>query len=41
MNRHELELKAKEYRSIPFWSWNDKLDIEQLKKCALEVPHEA
>ena len=32
MNRHGLELKAKEYRSIPFWSWNDKLDIEQLKK---------
>ena len=24
--------KYKSYRSIPFWSWNDKLEIEELKK---------
>lgn len=32
MNRRELELKAQEYRSIPFWSWNDKLEPAELKK---------
>lgn len=32
MSKQELDLRTKNYRSIPFWSWNDKLDMEQLKK---------
>lgn len=27
-----IEEKSKNYRSIPFWSWNDKLEPERLKK---------
>lgn len=27
----EMEEIPNEYRSLPFWSWNDKLDQEELK----------
>lgn len=32
MIMQELELKTKEYRTLPFWSWNDKLEIDELKR---------
>lgn len=32
MEKEMLDSKTKEYRSICFWSWNDKLEIEQLKE---------
>ena len=25
-------MKQEEYRSIPFWSWNDRLELAKLKK---------
>lgn len=28
----ELNMKSNEYYSLPFWSWNDKLDGDELKK---------
>ena len=27
----QMEEIPNEYRSLPFWSWNDKLDQEELK----------
>ena len=36
MNKSDFESEFKcpgnEYRSIPFWAWNDKLDKEEIKR---------
>lgn len=36
---NKLENPPKKYRAIPFWSWNDKLNSEELKRQIKEMEH--
>ncbi len=37
MNKTDIKNPSKEYRPIPFWSWNEKLDVEETKRQVREM----
>ncbi|MBQ8300511.1 MAG: hypothetical protein IJX57_00880, partial [Clostridia bacterium] len=39
MKKNEFKNPSEEYRSIPFWAWNDKMDKDEIKRQIKEMSH--